>query len=560
VRKLPRIILAFGLSLASMLAAAEHCDFEPAMFEVWSVEEQNWRELGRGLTLPPRMQPGTSIVRFELPSVQRPCWLQIDRVSVFAVTVNVENQPPVRFDFFRPGPADRLSSSGFTVALEPHLQAREVRLEIDHLGSVSSRVSRVDDAQLLARERRIIALQALSAQVPLIMAVLMLLFWVRLRDRALAAYVGMLAALVLASSSLDGTLYFLSAGALLAGLKTMAHMVLLSLFGLTVVIFFREFLGPLDRSAERTTRILGGVFMLTGICSLVALPVFSAFVLHLTLLAIGVMVPLLFWQGVRSLRGGNRLAIYFLVGWSLPLIGIPLRLMAEYGLVEWGFWIRYAPRIALMFEVLVFALGLADRVLRFRIERDRAEQRRLHSEEEALTYRRQARTDALTGMASRRALDEELTTWARDNIHGSVLFIDIDHFKAFNDRHGHSVGDQALRDVAAILAGNIPDNAMLARYGGEEFIVLLPGMDRDHAGTLAENLRRSVRSGRNADQEVNLTISIGVAQRQGDESAQQTLARADAALYQAKSTGRDRIALDHSPEAPLPEAHPGSAD
>lgn len=542
-----RIILVLGLlSLAGLPAAAEPCDFEPPSFELWSEQAQQFQLLGSELTLSPRMRAGTSIVRFDLPPVDKPCWLQIDRTSMYTLTVQLDSATVQHFNFFRPGLADHLSAAGFTITLDPHSRPREVRLIIEHLGAISTRVSRIDDAGLLARERRIIALQALSAQVPLIMAALMLVFWLRLRDRALAAYVIMLIALALVSSSLDGTLYFRSVGSWIAGLQSMAHMLLINLFGLAVVMFFREFLGPLERSGERTTRWLAGAFTVTGICSLVVVPVFSAIVMHLTLLTIALMVPLLFWQGLRSLRGGNRLALYFLVGWSLPLIAIPLRLMAEYGLIEWGFWVRYAPRIALMFEVLVFALGLADRVLHFRIERDRAEQRRLHSEKEAISYRRQARTDALTDTASRRALEEELDTWTGNDIHGSVLFIDIDHFKTFNDRHGHAAGDQALRDIAAILARTIPDNAMLARYGGEEFVVLLPGMSKDHAATLAERLRHTVGSGRYASHDVGLTISIGVTQRRDIEDARETLKRADAALYAAKNSGRNRIELDPS--------------
>ena len=540
-------IAALGLvSLTGLLAAGEPCDFEPSSLELWSEQDQQFHPLGSELALSPRLRAGVSIVRFDLPPAPQACWLQIDRTSMYTLTVQIDSTTVEHFNFFRPGPSDPLSSAGFTVALDPHPRTREVRLIIEHLGAVSTRVARIDHAELLARERHIIALQALSAQVPLIMAALMLVFWVRLRDRALAAYVIMLTTLVLVASSLDGTLYFRTVGTWIAGLQSMAHMLLLNLFGLAVVMFFREFLGPLDRSGERAIRWLAGAFAVTGACSLVVLPVFSAVVMHLTLLTIALMIPLLFWQGIRSLRGGNRLAIYFLIGWSLPLIAIPLRLMGEYGLVDWGFWVRYAPRIALMFEALVFALGLADRVLHFRIERDRAEQRRLHSEKEAVNYRRQAHTDALTDTASRRALEEELDTWTRNDIHGSVLFIDIDHFKTFNDCHGHAEGDQALRDVAAILAGSLPDNAMLARYGGEEFIVLLPGMYKDHAATVAESLRHAVGSGRYASHHAGLTISIGIAQRRDNEGARETLKHADAALYEAKRSGRNRIALDHS--------------
>ena len=522
----------------------DSCRFDIRQYELQSAQSGQFETLGKDLALGPRLRVGTSVVRFELPPTGQRCWLQIDRTSMYSLIVRVEGLAPVEFDFFRPGPIDRLSAAGFTVAIPPHETPREVVLEMSHLGSISTQITRIDDATLIARERRIIAVHALSAMVPMIMALLMLVFWLRLHDRALVAYIGLLVSIVLTTTSLDGTLYMLPVGTLLAGLQTMAHMLLLSLFGLAIVMFFREFLAPLQPGAEMTTRILAGVFIFTALSSLLNIPVYDALVLHLTLLAILVTVPLLFWQGVLSLRAGNRLAIYFLVGWSLPVLMIPLRLMAEYGLMEWGFWIRYAPRLALMVEALVFALGLADRILRFRIERDRAEQRRLHSEMALSGYRRQVRTDALTGMASRRAMDEELMRWTEQHQAGSVLFIDIDRFKTFNDNFGHAEGDDALRDVARLIRNQMPGKALLARYGGEEMLALLPEMDLETAATLAETIRCEIQSSPIGPNKRQLTVSIGVAERQPDEAAQQTVARADTALYRAKAAGRNRVASE----------------
>lgn len=362
---LPGVSLLVGLVLLIAPLAAQSnnsCWFEVTEFELKSEPSDRHEPMDNGLSLKPRLRVGVSTVRFELPATEHRCWLQIDRTSVYGLIARVEGLPAVEFDFFRPGRVDRFSAAGFTIAIPPHDQPREVVLEITHLGAASTQAARIDDATLIARERRITIVQALSAQVPIVMAVLMLVFWLRLHDRALAAYMGLMISLILIATSLDGTLYMLPVGALLAAWQSMAHMFSLSLFGLAIVIFFREFLAPLDRSAELTTRILGGVFAFTAVSSLLDIPVYNALVMQLTLLSILVAVPLLLWQGLRSLRGGNRLAKYFLIGWSLPVLMIPLRLMAEYGLVEWGFWIRYAPRLALMIETLVFALGLADRI------------------------------------------------------------------------------------------------------------------------------------------------------------------------------------------------------
>ncbi len=534
------LLLLFA-PLSGSSAVDDACWLEIDQFQLKSSVSGEFEPHGSDLALGPRLRPGLAILRFELPPSPIECWLQVDRTSMFHLVIDVEGLDPVSFDFFRPGPNDLFSAAGFTVPIPPHETPRQVMLEITHLGSVATKATRIDKAELLARERRVVAIQALSFQVPIIMALLMLVFWIRLHDRALAAYIALMLSFVLIASSLDGTLYRLPGLSLLAGLNSMAHMFLMSLFGLAVVGFFREFLSPLDRSASITVHILAALFAFTAISSALNITVFNAVVMHLTVLVILITVPLLFWHGVRSLRAGNRLAIYFLVGWSLPVIVIPLRMMAEYGLIEWGFWIRYAPRLALMVETLIFALGLADRFLRFRIERDRAEQSRLQSERALTGYRRLAWTDALTGIASRRALDEEMARWTDSGQPGSVLFLDIDHFKDFNDSFGHAAGDAALRAVAERLRELLPRETLLARYGGEEIVALLPDRTLPIAKGLAEHVRQDIERSQITPDGRALTVSIGVAERLNDERADQAVARADAALYTAKNDGRNRV-------------------
>ncbi len=540
-----RLLLAISVLFAAAVSAADDraCTFMPDAFEVRSGDAVEFAPLGERLTLPPRLRPTTSEVRFTLPPIDAACWLLVDRVSLYGMTVEVEGLTPHRFDFFRPGAADRVAASGYALALPAHAEPRRVHLEITQLGVLSTDVRRVSEAELMAMERRIGGLHALSLLAPLIMAVLMGLFWLRLRDRALAAYVGLLGSLILVTASLDGTLYFLAPGALFAGLKSMAHIFLLSLFGFAVALFYREFLAPLDASGERTFRLLAGAFAFTGISSLLGIPVYSAIIQHVTTFSLLVAVPLLLWQGLRSLRAGHPSAVYFLVGWSLPLLVIPLRLMAEYGLVEWNFWLRYAPRFGFMAEAMVFALGLADRVLRVRLERDRAEQARLRSDRALAGYRQLVEKDALTGLASRRALESTLREWDVDGIAGAALFIDIDRFKQLNDTLGHAAGDEVLRGVSAALHDCLPADAHVARYGGEELVALLPGLDVTAAFERGERVRREVSTRVGAADGRPVSVSIGVAQRAPAEPMAATLARADAAMYRAKAAGRDRVVL-----------------
>jgi diguanylate cyclase (GGDEF)-like protein len=162
-----------------------------------------------------------------------------------------------------------------------------------------------------------------------------------------------------------------------------------------------------------------------------------------------------------------------------------------------------------------------------------------------------AMTDGLTGLRNARFfdsyLDQELSAAERDHEPLSVLMLDIDHFKQFNDNHGHPAGDEALRVFGRVLRASLRSSDVPARYGGEEFVVALRHTDLDGATLVAEKLREAVsqaiveigpgRYGR-------LTVSIGVAEADLTRIDQKALiSSADGALYRAKSAGRNRVVV-----------------
>lgn len=161
-----------------------------------------------------------------------------------------------------------------------------------------------------------------------------------------------------------------------------------------------------------------------------------------------------------------------------------------------------------------------------------------------------ARTDALTGLNNRRAFFErahEIQDQAkRYGRHYSILMLDVDHFKAVNDTHGHAVGDETLKAVARSIHAISRDSDIAGRIGGEEFALLLPETTAEQAVNLAERLRQTI-----ADLvidvpqgELTVTISTGVsACCEQASSVEEAIARADKALYQAKEQGRDRVVL-----------------
>jgi diguanylate cyclase (GGDEF)-like protein len=160
-----------------------------------------------------------------------------------------------------------------------------------------------------------------------------------------------------------------------------------------------------------------------------------------------------------------------------------------------------------------------------------------------------AATDPLTGLANRRSLDQALRhEWFRAQRSGlplSVLMIDVDHFKAFNDRHGHQGGDDALRWVAKVIGTHVRRPAdLVARYGGEEFSVILAETDSAGAQQIADNVRAAVEQLPLVEGGMSpITVSIGISTwtTASDISLEQLLFAADKALYQAKESGRNRV-------------------
>jgi two-component system cell cycle response regulator len=161
--------------------------------------------------------------------------------------------------------------------------------------------------------------------------------------------------------------------------------------------------------------------------------------------------------------------------------------------------------------------------------------------------RHQALTDALTGLSNRRhgfaELDRAVAAAGRHSRSLCVLMADLDHFKTLNDTYGHDAGDACLREAARRLANAVRRDDLAVRWGGEEFVVIMPDAAGDKAAEVAERIRSDV-----ADppfyaggDEIHVTMSVGWAMRADEEAGADLVARADAALYEAKRRGRNAV-------------------
>ncbi len=172
------------------------------------------------------------------------------------------------------------------------------------------------------------------------------------------------------------------------------------------------------------------------------------------------------------------------------------------------------------------------------------------------TIRRLSLTDPLTGIANRRALDKHTeSTFAQacaDTGPVWLIIADIDHFKRVNDSWGHESGDLALSVVANALRERSRDTDFVARFGGEEFVILAPNLSREAVQAYAERLRQGI-----ANIAIppigHITLSFGIARRQPEDTGRDLFARADAALYRAKASGRNRVEITDDSTASAPE-------
>jgi diguanylate cyclase (GGDEF)-like protein len=255
---------------------------------------------------------------------------------------------------------------------------------------------------------------------------------------------------------------------------------------------------------------------------------------------------LLLLAGIVAAARGSRQAWFFLAGWT-PLLLLTAMTSAQVnGALPDLDWLNDASLAGGAFEAIILSLGLADRALMLRHDRD--------------SVRELADHDALTSVWNRRAWSERssLALAGGPPRPIAMLFMDLDYFKLLNDDQGHNAGDRALVAVAATLAHELRPGDLFGRYGGEEFVALLDNTDVEQAMQVATRLCRRVHRLEipvNRDGSQRLSISIGVAMRRDGDDIASLTDRADQAMYTAKLDGRNRVRLYDDGSLP---SRPGS--
>lgn len=300
--------------------------------------------------------------------------------------------------------------------------------------------------------------------------------------------------------------------------------VLLTLAILFLLQFSRSLLGigGVSKLLFKSVTAVQGVLALI----LLGIPLFGygALVMPLAALLLVALI-LVLTMGVVAHRAGEAAARYYLLAWSVFLGGLLIYLLKVFGLLPHNFVTHYGFQIGSFFEFIFLSGALVVRVR---------------------ALRKQSHADGLTGLANRRCFDEhlaeEFALSARPQSELSLLVIDVDHFKKFNDTHGHAVGDKVLKELGQLFKAQIRRPGQAYRYGGEEFAVLLPRTGQTEALILAERLRQRAQADLPFE---NVTISIGaVSLKDGGFARPAEFFQAgDKALYRAKHEGRNRVAV-----------------
>ncbi|MDE2225142.1 MAG: diguanylate cyclase [Xanthomonadaceae bacterium] len=400
------------------------------------------------------------------------------------------------------------------------------------------RVAITDLASYRAGDLQHIRVSTFFTSVQFSMVLVILCFWVVLRDRMFVYFIIYVGAQVVYGMTASGELFALPGAALLSPLGYHPGQCMAALAAAFSIWFILAF-ADLRRYTPRLAKWLAALrWPFLALALIVWLPplrpdVWLPNTVNLLLVMSTFLALASSWLAWRR---GNRQAGFFLLSW-VPLLALTMaRVVQLIAGLPLPAWLEYGFPGSMAYAAVIITVGLADRTLQVRRERDEA------------TH--MAQFDPLTGVFNRRAIMERLRNAWQATMAGpeplAVLFLDIDRFKQINDSRGHAAGDACLAAVVEAIRAELGEADRVGRYGGEEFLIMLKDGSARMAVRVAERIVARAATLRVAagDDLIALTVSIGVAVRDaGVASVAALVEYADAAQYRAKSEGRNRVAV-----------------
>ncbi len=245
--------------------------------------------------------------------------------------------------------------------------------------------------------------------------------------------------------------------------------------------------------------------------------------------------------GIQRLYQGYLPARYYLIAWTMPALAALVLGMVGFGIIQKNFVTINALSIASTVEAILLSMALGDRFYILRKEKRALQKRELRLKELSIT-------DELTGLYNKRWFSNKISAEIENSQESSqplsLMVLDVDHFKRFNDAYRHALGDKVLNQLGKIITASVREQDIACRYGGEEFSIILPSTDLKKAVQVAERLRQNFAADifrTDSGEETRATISIGVAELSNGGDEKTLFEKADRFLYKAKDRGRNQV-------------------
>lgn len=440
---------------------------------------------------------------------------------------------PVRSAGHGPDADERYSSRALVIGIPAGVRRGDtLYLRVHSRGAVPMAVSILPRDQVHRADLRHVAWRSMILTTIVVLAVLALAFWTGVGDTSFVFLSATLALSALYLATMGGEIRQVPwLGELLLAGPQAARAV--ASFGVAASNGFMLRYLDLAHMAPRLGRVLAALgFAMVGI------GVADACVDYAPLATLGnvllvVSSSTVLAAAVVAIRHGSRPARFLFVSWLPLIVTTILKAMELVGWIAPLGGLSHALAASFALSGLLLTVGLSDKMLQLRRDRDEASIR--------------ATVDPLTALLNRRAIEqaarEDLLRAKATGRPLSVAFIDIDHFKAINDTHGHHIGDACIRFISLRIANQLRKSDVLGRFGGDELLIVMPDTDSANAGAICERVRVAVNCRPIVVEElaISCSLSIGTAQARSGETLEPLLARADRALYASKNAGRDRV-------------------
>jgi diguanylate cyclase (GGDEF)-like protein len=436
--------------------------------------------------------------------------------------------------------------------------------------------------QFFIKDLDTLFIQGLFIGIMLVMILYNIFIFFSVREKSYFYYVVYVFFFVLLQGSLHGLTYkYIWPNALHWNDISIAVIIPFTL--IWAILFTQSFLELKKESPTLNTVLnLLIIICILGVILAFYLPYFVTIRLSITITVVCVLMAC--FVGIKTWLQGVVTARFFVIAWTTLLISVLLYCLNKFGFIPRNYITENAMQIGMVLEVILLSLALADRLNSNKKEIIEAQKVAIENERLALDIQKTttemlevkvgertqeleialtelssankalkeiSTVDGLTNVKNRRYFDTQLEIEFRRCIRSgnkiSLMMIDIDHFKKFNDEYGHLAGDECLRLVAGTIQSSLQRAGdLVARYGGEEFVVLLPNSDMESAIQMAEKIRQTVYSTRITvnKQETGVAVSVGVSccHCETEHPIENLIKKADDALYRAKREGKNRVA------------------